>query len=89
MAILDRLPDVLIKKVFTHKGFYAGIVPVYMTIEDGVDYDVEGTELFLTERNWIPGGSVTLVRSLWRLFTIFYPSNPPVYITGELNDSEV
>ena len=90
MGITNRLHPEVIRVTFNHIGLYAGIVPVYLLIEDGIDYtnDVDAV-LFLTERNWVPSGSVRLVQYLWKLLTIFYPSNPPVFVTGEIVDSEV
>lgn len=84
MALLKRLTEEEILESFTHRGFYAGIVPVYLCIEEGVDYNAGEKELLLLERNGIPAGSVLITQSLWRLLTIFFPRLPPIYVTGEI-----
>lgn len=84
MALLTRLTKEEIKEVFTHRGFYAGLVPVYIHIDEGVDYENGKEDLLLLERNGIPSGSVYFVQSLWRLLTVFFPKLPPIYVTGEI-----
>jgi hypothetical protein len=84
MALLRQIPRSEIEEVYTHIGLYAGIVPIYVLIEEGVDYTEDGAEMYMIERNGIPSGSIYLVRFLWRLATVFFPCDPMVYATGEI-----
>ena len=85
MAIFRQIPNDIKYSVYTHKGFYAGIVPIYLVWEEDVDYeDPEGEEMWMAERNGIPRGSINVARALWNLLTIFHPVLPPVIITDEL-----
>ena len=86
MPVFRRLDGATIRKEFTHVGLYAGIVPIYMRIDPDVDYDSGEAPLYLSERNWIPNGSVNLVKTLWNILNIFWRNNPPVYVTGEIVD---
>ena len=86
MAVFQQIPRKIIEDIYTHKGLYAGIVPVYMVMEPGVDYEKGDQEMLLTERNGIPYFTIHLVRMLWRVLTIFNPMVPPIYITGEIDD---
>ena len=85
MALFARIPKDIIKEVYSHTAFYIGIVPVYILLEDEVDYEKPtAAPMWMCERNGIPKGSILLVSVLWRLFTIFHKMIPPVYITGRL-----
>ena len=84
MALFRQIPDTIKRKVYTHKGYYAGIVPVYIILDEDIDYEDSDDEMWMAERNGIPRGSIFVVRTLWRLLTIFHPVLPVVVITDEL-----
>lgn len=77
MSVLRRLSRDEIKENFTHKGWFMGVVPVY--IDDPLSpFPV------LATRNWIPDWYMDLVQTI--LETL--PTNNLIYkiaITGEIN----
>lgn len=83
MAILKRIPKEHLHKIFTHKGVYAGIVPVYIVLGEFDDGEYV-PQVPMYERNWVPGWSLGAVNWVWRVLTIFYPHAPPLYITGDI-----
>ena len=86
MSILKRIPRAEISNVFTHKGWYAGIIPVYLILPvDGEFIDGDKMDSIpMTERNWIPEWALPVGIFIWSLLTVFHPITPPMFITEEL-----
>jgi len=72
--------------IFTHKGWYAGIVPVYVVLEKDLDYNTTVNACPMAVRNGIPNWVLPLVIFLWTLLTMFNPYLPPLYVTGEIDE---
>ena len=84
MALLYRLPRSIIEERYTHKAMYAGIIPVYIVWNKSLDYTDGTNEMLMIERNWIPTNTIRVVKWLWGVLNIFNPTNPPLFITGDL-----
>ena len=48
MAIIYHVPDDIKRKHFTHKGWFLGVVPVWLELKP------DNTVGNLIERNWVP-----------------------------------
>ncbi len=85
MSLFRQIPKAVVREVFTHKGLYAYVVPVYMTIDSELeDYEVGKASMYMSERNGIPLGSITIAKFLWKILTVFHPTIPVIIITGEI-----
>lgn len=87
MSIFYRISKQQKREEYTHLGVYAYIVPIYLIVDEGADYEDESgdNELFMIERNWIPSGSIRVVEFLWKVLTVFHPTVPPVFVTGDID----
>ncbi len=84
MSILHRIPPAELERQFTHRGWFLGLVPVYLG-----DLDSDGP--LVAERNWVPEWWFTLAEGLFGLFcTACLAVNPafeplfPILNTGPI-----
>ena len=86
MSILKRISEEDICNTFTHKGWYAGIIPVYLVLPEGIEGEHGNVvkDVPMTERNWIPEWSIPVGVFIWSVLTVFHPITPPMIITEEL-----
>lgn len=85
MAVIKRLSRQEIRKTFTHKGLFLGIVPVYLA-------DLQTDTPLVTARNWIPEWYFDGVEMFFGLTamlgSLVNPDWEPEYritVTGEIN----
>ena len=84
MSILHPVPRAELGRQFTHYGWFAGLVPVYIG-----NLQSEGPTL--VERNWVPEWYFSLVEALFEVFCWFNTSLDPAFepafpilITGQI-----
>lgn len=82
MALIKRLTSEQIRKQFTHYGWFAGLIPCYLS---------DDAECRLQERNWIPECALTATTWVYGQFiaavSFFdedYEPAWPIVITGEI-----
>lgn len=82
MAIFDRIPADQLGTTFTHRGWFCGLVPVYIG-------NLESEAPLLVERNGIPEWWHSFVEALFGTFvfvaTMLAPDYEPMYpiiVTG-------
>jgi len=84
MAIFIKMPEHVIRIVYTHRAWY-GPVPVYVRLPDReIKRGDTFADLPIYERNGIPGGSIEVWRTFWKVLTIFAPSFPTLTIGERL-----
>ena len=84
MSWLNPIPRAELSTKYSHYGWFAGLVPIYLG-------DIDSDAPVIAERNWVPEWYFLVVEILFGLLcwvsSILFPSFEPAFpmlITGEI-----